>query len=321
MDTLVPRPGTAPYAPPATWRSDRNPSHGNAALLPIWGATRVLPRRVAQGLAWVLGTGMAHTFRRTRRVLAGNLARLGRGRWTDREIQRLVTAVIRNWGRCVVDSMYLARATPATLPRLVGRLDGGAILDAAVARGRGVVLITPHLGHWELGGALLAQAGYRVHVVTGVVAAEAVRNLKVDFRARLGIKQLTVEPGSPRAMLGILDALRAGEIVAMLPDRDSGAEHVTVEFCGDRARMPIGPAFLAVRTGATLLPAYVVRGPDGRYDAAIEPPIEVPEAAPHERAEAVRAVTQRVATCLEGIIERHPDQWYQFFPAWEPRAA
>ena len=47
----------------------------------------------------------------------------------------------------------------------------------------------------------------------------------------------------------------------------------------------------------------------------------MPEAAPHERAEAVRAVTQRVATCLEGIIERHPDQWYQFFPAWEPRAA
>src|SRR3990167_513367 len=124
MDTLVPRPGTAPYAPPATWRSDRNPSHGNAALLPIWGATRVLPRRVAQGLAWVLGTGMAHTFRRTRRVLAGNLERLRGGRGADREIQRLVTAVIRNWGRCVVDSMYLARATPATLPRLVGRLDG-----------------------------------------------------------------------------------------------------------------------------------------------------------------------------------------------------
>jgi KDO2-lipid IV(A) lauroyltransferase len=311
----------APYTPPDDWRWDRNPSHGSAALMPIYGVTRIMPRRLMLAAAWFVGTGVAHAFRRTRRVLTGNLRRLGGAgpdaRWTDAEISRLVTRIIRNWGRCVVDAMYLARASDARIDALVGSLAGGEHLDAALAAGKGVMLVTPHLGHWELGGAVVARNGYPFNVVSAVVPDESVRRIKHGFRERLGIKHLYMDdPSSPSAMLGVLAALRNNEIVAMLPDRDSGAEQTAVQYCGDRARFPIGPAWLAVRTGAALLPAYVVRGSDGRYTARAEAPIFAPTADPDDRRAAADDLTQQLATRFEAIVSRFPDQWYNFFPSW-----
>lgn len=314
---------TKPYTPPDDWRWDRNPSHGSAALMPIYGVTRVLPRRVALAIAWVAGTLAALLFRRTRRVLTGNLRRLGGtgpdARWTDGQVRRLVTGTIRNWGRCVVDAMYLARASDVQIDGLVGTLDGGHHLEAARAAGRGTMLVTPHLGHWELGGAVVARNGYPFNVVTAVVPDASVRNIKHGFRERLGIKHLYMESnGSPSAMLGVFTALRNNEVVAMLPDRESGAEQTTVDYCGDRARFPTGPAWLAVRTGAAILPAYVVRGDDGRYTAVAEEPIFAPPADPEHRRAAVDALTQQIATRFEAMVSRYPDQWYNFFPAWVP---
>jgi len=310
-----------PYTPPADWRWDRNPSHGSAALMPIYGVTRLLPRRVALGAAWLLGTAAAHLFRRTRRVLAGNFRRLGSldggTRWTDRQISRLVTATIRNWGRCVVDAMYLSRASDAQIDALVGSLEGGHHLETALAHGKGVMLVTPHLGHWELGGAVVARNGYPFNVVTAVVPDPSVRKIKHGFRERLGINHLYMDgSGSPSAMLGVFTALRNNEIVAMLPDRDSGADQANVAYAGDVARFPIGPAWLAVRTGAALLPAYVVRGADGRYTAVAEEPIFAPAADPDERRAVAEALTQAVAARFESMVSRYPDQWYNFFPSW-----
>jgi KDO2-lipid IV(A) lauroyltransferase len=321
MPTSAKPASAAPYTPPEDWRWDRNPSHGSAAIMPIYGITRLLPRRVALAGAWIVGSVMALIARRTRRVLAGNFRRLGGtgndARWSDRQIARLVTSTIRNWGRCVVDAMYLSRATDKQIDGLVGTLEGGEHLEAAFAGGHGVMLVTPHLGHWELGGAVVARNGYPFNVVTAVVPDPSVRKIKHGFRERLGIKHLYMEDnGSPSAMLGVFAALRRNEIVAMLPDRESGAEQAEVEYCGDRARFPTGPAWLAVRTGAALLPAFVVRDADGRYRAVAEAPLFAPVADPSDRRAAVESLTQAMAARFESMVSRYPDQWYNFFPAW-----
>ena len=320
VPALIAPPAPVAYAPAPDWRWDQNRSHRASALLPIYAMTFVLPRPVALRAADAVATVCAHTFRETRRVLGGNFRRLDPA-LPDAALGRLVDATMRNWGRCVVDAMYLARARPAHVRRLIAALEGGDILDAALARGRGVVLMSPHLGHPELGGAVLAMHGYTLNIVTVVVPDARVRRMKQDFRERFGIRHLYLEAGdrAPQAMLGILDALRRNEIVAMIPDRASASEHATVAFAGDRARFPIGPARVAIRTGAALLPAYVVRDGGSRYRAVIEPEVAVPLADPADRDAAALAVTQEVAHRFEAIVRRFPDQWYNFFPSWVSR--
>ncbi len=302
----------------ADWRWDQNTTHHAGYLFPIYAATFCLPRaaclRVADGLATLL----AHTMRKTRGILAGNLRRLGRGRYGDAEIEGLVDRTLRNFGRCLVDDMYLARARAGHVRRFFSGLEGGDHLDRALAAGRGAILITPHLGHWELGGAVLASEGYPINVVTVVVPDHGARWIKEVVRRRLGIRSLFLRdgPASAQAIVGILSALRANEIVAMVPDRDTAAAPAEVEFCGTRALFPTGPAQVALRTGAALLPAYVVRDGGSRYRAVIEAPVRVPAADPHERERAVLEVTQEIARVFEGMVARYPDQWYNFFPAW-----
>ena len=184
-------------------------------------------------------------------------------------------------------------------------------LVAGMAAGRGVVLALPHLGRWEWGGAWLNLQGYPMTAVAETIEPPELYEWFVSQRQALG---LTIVALAPEAGGILLRTLRNGGLVGLLCDRDLVGNGVEVEFFGERTTLPAGPATLALRTGAVLLPTAVYGGPGRHHTAVILPPVPV-ERTGRLRDDVTR-ITQVVAHDLERLIRRAPDQWYLFQPNW-----
>ena len=195
--------------------------------------------------------------------------------------------------------------TDEALDRLIPSAQNLHFLEESFSKGRGVILVTGHIGNWELGALFFARHGFRINVVTIPEGRERIDSIRGAYRLRQDIRTIVVD-GSPFSSLEIVAALRRGEIVAMLVDRWEGADGVPAKFFGVERRFPRGPFVLSRATGAPILPAFIVR--DGNiYRGEVDPPffMEEPEDEPGAR---------RVSESLERMIRTYPDQWYNFAP-------
>jgi KDO2-lipid IV(A) lauroyltransferase len=218
-----------------------------------------------------------------------------------------------NFGAFFADLLVLNRAEPAELRPYVGARVGDEHLDAAFAPGRGAILLTAHLGNWELGGRLLACRGGipRTHVV---LSAE--EDAALEGHLRVNARDLRfVTRRHPTSTLGLLAALRRGEAVAMQGDRPTGERgDRLVSFFGAPAAFPIGPFLLARAAGAPVIPAFCTMAADGRYRIDVEAPIWV------KPGEELAGLETTVAV-LERAVRAHPTQWFNFFDVWAPPVA
>lgn len=312
----APAEGIPRWRPPAGWSWDRNTTHRAGFLLPIRLFSRWVPRSVNHALAVGLGSVLAFAMRKTRSVLRQNLLRVGRGRFSEARISRLILNTFQNYARYLVDFMAMTSWESRDIPRYFSRYSGQETYRRALRRGKGVLLVTPHLGNWEIGGAFLSAQGFDLNVVSLVASDAATVEIRQQVRERLGIRHIYVGAGEgPLRMLGILNALRRNEIVAMLCDRDSSSTHAVVDLFGQPFVVPTGPVILAQLTGAAIIPSFVVQR-HGLYEAFIGKPILVEDPSREERAAVVRARTADLAREFEKAINRFPDQWYNFYPSW-----
>jgi len=187
---------------------------------------------------------------------------------------------------------------------------------AARDAGRGVMLALPHSGNWDLAGAALVLSGHRFTTVAERLRPERLYQRFVSHRAALGIEVLPADE-TRRAVTTLTRRLRAGEVVCLVADRDTSAAGIGVRFCGAPTTFPAGPAQLALRTGAALLPASLwYDGP--RLRIRIHPEI-VPGQDGATRAR-VAAMTQELADVFTGAVRRHPHDWHVLQPVWpDPR--
>jgi lauroyl/myristoyl acyltransferase len=190
-------------------------------------------------------------------------------------------------------------------------LDGAGHIDEALARGKGAILLTGHFCNWELGGCVLGLMNYPVTVVARTHANRRVNDF---FLGQRQAKGLTVVPlgGAVRACY---DALARNGIVGLLGDRDFTDKGVRVKFFGTEVSFPRGAAHLAYRTGAPILPLFVLRRSNDAFILRIHEPIFLDPAKPRD--EEVRAATQRYAAILEDYIRWNPSLWWvfeDFFP-------
>ncbi len=198
-------------------------------------------------------------------------------------------------------------------------LEGREHLEKALAAGHGIVFATPHLGNWDVGGAWLVANGYPTTVVVERLRPVEVYERFVAYRERLGMRLLPLDHGS-ETFRRVIRALRDGQLVALVCDRDLTGGGVPVTLFGKRATMPGGPASLALRTGAALLPCaiYQDRARPGWWEAIVLPPLER-EPSGDNRAD-VAALTQALASSFEQLIARAPEQWHVLSEFWrEPR--
>ena len=273
-------------------------------------AARAMPGSAVAPSARILGTGAARALKGRRLIVERNLARVSGGQLSGPALRRAVNETFESYTRYWLESFRLPGTAAADLARGMTTVGFDAVTDGLRA-GNGVILALPHLGGWEWAAFWLTEV---LHLpVAAVVEALNPPELAawfVELREALGMEIITL---GPSAGSDVMRALRDNRIVCLLSDRDIGGGGVDVEFFGERTTLPGGPATLALRTGAPLLPAAVYyRG--NSHEGFVRPPL------PAERTGRLRddvaRVTQALAVELEGLIRQAPAQWHLMQPNW-----
>jgi KDO2-lipid IV(A) lauroyltransferase len=186
-------------------------------------------------------------------------------------------------------------------------------LTEGLAAGKGVVLALPHLGNWDLAGAwVTTKLEIPFTTVAERLKPETLYDRFVAYREGLGMEVLPHNGGSAFGTLA--RRLRDGGLVCLVADRDLSASGVEVDFFGETARMPAGPALLAQQTGALLLPVTLWYDDSPVMKGQVHPPIEVPESG--TRAEKTSVMTQSLADAFAGGIAEHPEDWHMLQRLW-----
>ena len=173
------------------------------------------------------------------------------------------------------------------------------------------MILTFHVGHWELGARTLSEWGWPVTAVYQEYQSRSFQKL-IESKRAPKVRYISVGAGAAR---GVTDALKHGEIVAMLGDHAFGEEGIPVQLLGQEILWPKGPALLALRENVPIVAALVYRHEGRNYRAVVEEPI-YPHG--HTRAEIHRLV-QEIADKFGRFLPDHLAQWYRFMPLEKPQ--
>jgi len=246
--------------------------------------------------------------RKHRKVATRNATR-ALPEWTEDRIRALVRDNFEHLGRTGVESLGLAHTTPeALLGRC--RFDGLENLEAALGRGRGVLVLTGHLGNWELGGLAMAARGVPFYAVgrrqSNPLVDGRVTRLREAFGGHLIHHRNAVRP--------VLRALREGALVAILLDqRARGREAVRSRFFGQTVATNQGLALLALKSGAPVVPGFDERV-GAEHVIRFLPALAAPSEGPRE--EQVRRYTEAFDAAIEEAVRRRPEQWFWVHRRW-----
>ena len=304
---MLARPRRQPTAAPvASGERSRRPPllaasyHAGARIL------RVIPAGLRHAAAAPGGTAWFWLSTSQRRAALDNYAAvLGRDP-SDPLVARVAKRAFQNYGRMLTDFVLMGSLTPNDLIERT-TVDGREHLDAALAGGRGVIMAVPHMGSWDVAGSFAAALGYQISAVAERFPG-SLNEAVVQTRQRFGLSVIMLGRAAVRALT---EALSANRIVALLCDLEQGPG-TEVRFFGRRAIVPGGPAALALKTGAALLPATQYATTPGRHHIHLDAPLSVHEGETKEH------LMQRVIARFEEFIRERPDQWYAFRPMFGP---
>ena len=260
-----------------------------------WRLVRALP---ASWAGWLFARGADLAYRRQGkgvRRLRANLARVVPAGRLD-EVTR---AGVRSYARYWLEAFRLPVMGRALILDRV-TCDNPHYLDNPA----GVVAVLPHMGNWDVAGAWASLTGRKFTTVAERLKPEGLFDAFVAFREGLGMEVVPLTGGDANPFDLLADRLRAGGLVCLLGDRDLTARGIEVEFCGETAKFPAGPAALAVRTGAALHPATLWYEGD-RWRIRMHDAIAVPDGA-----DKIKRMTQEVARVFEAGIREHPEDWH-----------
>jgi lauroyl/myristoyl acyltransferase len=281
------------------------PAYKTAARLARWA-----PHRVAAGAARGLGRLAPLLASERRAQVERNLRRVD-PTLSGPALRRAVRETFESYARYYEESFRLPGTSAADLAAGFTH-EGYHHLDAALQDGGGAIMAMPHLGGWEWSGFWLTQVqGVTVTVVVEQLEPPELFDWFADLRRSFGFEIVALGPSAGSATAR---ALKANHALALLCDRDLAGSGPEVEFFDERTTLPGGPATLALRTGAPILPTAVYfDGPDSRH-AVVLPPLDTTRQG--RLRDDVARVTQDLAHALEDLIRRAPEQWHLLQPNW-----
>jgi phosphatidylinositol dimannoside acyltransferase len=222
-----------------------------------------------------------------------------------------VRGVFRHNLRNYYDTFRLPAMSDSDIAGFV-QVRGLERLDPILAHGTGAILFSAHVSSVVVGAQALALARRGGTVVVEPIEPPELRDLMLRVRGSHG---LTFTPLGPHLAVDLSATLRRNELAFLVVDRDLGGNGVPCEFFRRETRLPVGPALLAIRTGAPIVPTYVSRRRDGRLDGVVGEPLSI-ERTGHLRRD-LTAITRRVTSRLEYHIARHPEQWTVLQRVWD----
>lgn len=245
---------------------------------------------------------------RLRASIADNLRHvLGPGP-DEAAIRSASRRVLRNLAKNYFDLIKMPRLKPEDIQRLVSAHDVHYLVDA-VARGKGVVLVTAHFGSFDMAVQVLAARSVQTTILVEALRPQKLLDHVVSLRGSQG---LNVIPARSGALQNILRSLRRGEMVLFACDRDLTGDSPKALFFGKETGVPDIAVRMALRTGAAIVPVFNRRRDDGRYDVWVEPPIEVT----HTGNGAAAGYHKQIIEIMEKYIRSCPEQWVVLEPIW-----
>jgi KDO2-lipid IV(A) lauroyltransferase len=278
----------------------------------IGALVALLPRRASLGLGRALGWVWGRLDRRHRAIAVDNLRRAFPD-WDEARLEATALGVYAHFAAVLLDILWLARAPRARLLEIVD-WEGRQRYEAAMAKGKGVLFVTAHLGNWEL---QAVNHGYLYEPVSAI--ARWLDNPRLDarlcaFRRRSGNTVLVKR----QALVEALRTIRAGHGVAVLIDQNvQEKDGIFVEFFGRPAATTTVAAAVALKTGCVLLPVRSRLLPGGRYVLTYDPPVEV--ALSGDRTADIVRLTQALTTRIESWVRETPEQWLWIHRRWRTR--
>jgi Kdo2-lipid IVA lauroyltransferase/acyltransferase len=233
--------------------------------------------------------------------------------FSDEQAQNLARAVWVRLGQNLFEAVRWLKWPSARIAAQVVRSRGWEQAEKALTRNKGVLIVTAHLGNWELLASYLSSR-HPVSAVAQNLYDPRFDELMTDFRENhLGVSMIK----RGMALRGILDALKRNRLVIALCDQDTGKDGVFVPFFGKPAWTQSGIARIAQKTGAAILPAFVIRGADGQFEFHMEREIPLPQTGDKEKdvVETVRRYTE----AIESYVKAYPDQWMWMHERWKTR--
>jgi lauroyl/myristoyl acyltransferase len=252
--------------------------------------------------------------RRDREALVSNIQHILGGEARRSEAVELARNAFRRYAQYLIDLICSSRMSRQELRSLISGVSNQEAILKALEGGKGAILLTAHLGNWELGGMILKAMDLPVHIVYYPDRIRGVERSRRRYRKRTGVGQVVVGE-SPFAPISMIQALRRNEIVCLQGDRNYGKRGIKVNFFGHPVAFPPGPVLLAMASGAPLIPIFILQEEGKGYRFLIEDPVPMQDTG--DRDQDLRCNLERVVRVLERYLRSYQDQWFNFTRCFE----
>jgi len=279
-------------------------------------AVRILPRRLLFFLAEATADTGFHLFRTFRRRSIANLSLALGERLEAQEAGEVVRRSLRNFFRDFAELALALESSPEKIRREIP-LRGREHLEAALARGKGVIAMSAHLGNFFLVGSRLAADGFSNYVLVNQTQNRGFAELMDHYRLKIWQKTIHARPRR-QASQELVQVLRRNEVAIVIADEYRAGSGIDVPFFGLAVLARRGPATLALRTGAAVVPMYMVRDSAGSLTLVIEPEMELVRSGATQAE--VKENTLRMTQWLERVVRAYPDQWNWMNIRWQETA-
>lgn len=225
--------------------------------------------------------------------------------------------VFKNFGKYLVEFFRMANEIDEKFIREKIKMVNPQYLQEAMAHGKGVILLTAHIGSWELGGLVLGMTG---HPVLAIALPHKERPVNDLFNKQRELRGVTIVPIN-QAVHRCLSALKNNKLIAVLADRDFTNNGEMMKFLGRDVQMPKGAAMFAYKTGAVILPIFLLRNEDDTFSLQFEKPICPPRIIHGQIGrEDLLFLMKQYVNVIEEKIRQYPTQWLMFREFWDPKS-
>jgi lauroyl/myristoyl acyltransferase len=269
----------------------------------------IFPLKFSYGIACLLADIHYFLYGKERRAVIENLKVILNKPSGGKELEPIARKVFRNFAKYLVDFFRFSKIDSDYIKKFVV-LEDISNLEEALKRGKGIIMLSAHLGNWELGGYVLGKLGYPMNAVVLTHKNEKINEFFKRQRGMGNFKSIEIGTGLRRCY----KALKNNELLALLGDRNFSNTGLVVEFFERKTLMPKGPSLFSIRTGAVIVPCFMIRDKNDTFKLKFEKPI-YPESDTDEDS-AVERLMRRYLPSIESIIRQYPDQWYVFKDFW-----
>ena len=268
-----------------------------------------LPRGITLVIGGWLGT-LAFWFAPQQRELACEHLRCSLTLSDERRVRTIAKQCFQHLGKTVVEFMQFPRLDREQIQRYV-TFEGVEHVEQALAQGKGAIILTGHFGNWELLAASISATVAPLTPIVRELRSPRLNALVSRYREKAGYATIDRDTGIRHA----LRCLKRNELLGIVADVDTTVSGVFVDFFGRRAYTPYSPVAIALKTGATILPTFIVRQPDGSHRAIIESPLALKRTDTKEKDLVIN--TQKFTKIIESYIRQYPAQWIWMHRRWK----